>query len=265
VGVPLLVAAVYVGGYVLWLSVLIVSLVGMYEIYTAMSKKLLPVHFLGFAYAVLYFLLINKFSSSTVLLVLNSMFLVCVLVMLVFMHQAINIIDCAVALFGYYYVPVLLSFIYLVREHTYGAVFVWFIFICAFGSDTFALIIGMLFGRHRMTETPSPRKTWEGAVGGAVGVAALSCLYGFLVSRYIIPPDELKLIVRSVVVGVFGSVFAQLGDLAASAIKRHTGIKDVATILPGHGGILDRFDSVLFTAPTVYFVMYFMIDYLRGV
>ena len=101
-------------------------------------------------------------------------------------------------------------------------------FIVAFISDAFALFAGMAFGRHKLAPELSPKKTVEGAVGGFAGAAVCSVLYGAL-----------------------GSVVSQLGDLSFSYIKREYGIKDFGNIFPGHGGVLDRFDSVIFCAPLI--------------
>lgn len=132
-----------------------------------------------------------------------------------------------------------------------GSEYVWLVYIIAFGSDTFAYFTGKMFGRHKLYPEVSPNKTVEGAIGGIIGCTILSIIYfDYLrINKYI----------YIIIFSVSASVFSMAGDLAASKIKRESGIKDFGNILPGHGGILDRFDSVLFVAPIVYyFIQHFL-------
>ena len=121
-------------------------------------------------------------------------------------------------------------------------------FIVAFISDAFALFAGMAFGRHKLAPELSPKKTVEGAVGGFAGAVVCSVLYGALLQfafRWQVSYAALALY------GALGRVVSQLGDLSFSYIKREYGIKDFGNIFPGHGGVLDRFDSVIFCAPLI--------------
>lgn len=132
-----------------------------------------------------------------------------------------------------------------------GTPYVWLVYIIAFGSDTFAYFTGKMLGRHKLYPEVSPNKTIEGAIGGIIGCTILSLIYfDYLrINKYI----------YIIIFSISASVFSMAGDLAASKIKRENGIKDFGNLLPGHGGILDRFDSVLFVAPTVhYFIMHFL-------
>ena len=120
--------------------------------------------------------------------------------------------------------------------------------VTAFTSDAFALFAGMLFGRHKLAPALSPKKTVEGAVGGLVGAVVCTMLYGVLIhTAFGVQANYLSLAVY----GAVGSVFSQLGDLSFSYIKRQYQIKDFGNIFPGHGGVLDRFDSVIFCAPLI--------------
>ena len=129
--------------------------------------------------------------------------------------------------------------------------FVWLVYIIAFGSDTFAYFSGKLFGKHKLYPKVSPNKTIEGAIGGVIGSTILSLIY----FNYLSINKYFYIIIFS----VSASVFSMAGDLMASKIKREYGVKDFGNLLPGHGGIMDRFDSVLFVAPTVYyFIQHFL-------
>ena len=149
------------------------------------------------------------------------------------------------AFFGVVYVAVMLSFIYLTRNLPDGKFLVWLIFLCSWGCDTCAYCVGMLIGRHKMAPILSPKKSVEGGVGGVAGAALLGAIYAAATGGKI---AEYALICA------VGALISMVGDLAASAIKRNQGIKDYGKLIPGHGGILDRFDSVIFTAPAIYFL-----------
>lgn len=156
------------------------------------------------------------------------------------------------AYFNMIYAPVMLSFIYLTECMEYGFYIVWMIFISSWVCDTCAYFAGVTFGKHKMAPLLSPKKSIEGAVGGVAGSVLAGALYGRLVADMVIPGQDMTL-VFAVICGV-GAVISQIGDLAASAIKRNHEIKDYGTCIPGHGGIMDRFDSVIFTAPMIYFM-----------
>ena len=149
------------------------------------------------------------------------------------------------AFFGVIYVAVMLSFIYLTRNLPDGKFLVWLIFLCSWGCDTCAYCVGMLIGKHKMAPVLSPKKSIEGAVGGVAGAALLGVIYATATHG--------KMAEYAVICAV-GALISMVGDLAASAIKRNQNIKDYGKLIPGHGGILDRFDSVIITAPVIYYL-----------
>ena len=153
--------------------------------------------------------------------------------------------------FGILYVAVMLSFIYQTRNLEDGLFLVGLVFLCSWGCDTCAYCVGVLIGKHKMAPKLSPKKSIEGAVGGLAGAALLGALYALAINRWggtTVSPAEFALIC------FVGGMISMIGDLAASAIKRDHDIKDYGKLIPGHGGILDRFDSVIFTAPVTYFM-----------
>lgn len=170
-------------------------------------------------------------------------------------YHATQIVE---VIFALMYVPVMLGFIGLTRAlPDIGHKVVWLIWISAWGSDTCAYVVGMLTaktcGNHKAFPVLSPKKSIEGCIGGIIGAAGL----GMLFAKYVMGTDYSTLMM-GIICGV-GSIIAQCGDLAASAIKRNFEIKDYGHCIPGHGGILDRFDSIIFTAPCVYFLIYFIL------
>ena len=147
----------------------------------------------------------------------------------------------------------MMSFIYYTRESQDGIWFIWVIFITSWVSDTCAYFVGSAWGKHKMTPRLSPKKSWEGAVGGIIGSGIATSIFGLIYeinheSRFLMIPVFF-------LIGCIGAFISMCGDLVASAVKRNNNVKDFGNVIPGHGGILDRFDSVLFTAPTVYFMI----------
>ena len=154
--------------------------------------------------------------------------------------------------FNFLYAPVMLSFIYLTREQEVGKYIVWLILISSWGCDTCAYVVGMLIGKKKIFPVLSPKKSLEGCIGGVVGAGLIAALYAVFAVENVFP-DKRDTIVITVICMV-GAVMSQVGDLAASAIKRNHEIKDYGKLIPGHGGIMDRFDSVIVTAPMIYFL-----------
>lgn len=240
------------GNYVLLLTLLGVSLVGMRELYSAMGVHKDGMDILelaGYLGAVLYYgVLLLDFEKYGMMAVLFSL----VLLMFVYVftypkYQADQIMS---AFFGLVYVAVMLSFILLTRNLDNGKILVWLIFFCSWGCDTCAYCVGVLIGKHKMAPVLSPKKSIEGAVGGVLGAAALGAAYGAATHAPVLEYG---------VICAVGALISMVGDLAASAIKRNKEIKDYGKLIPGHGGILDRFDSVIFTAPVIYYMAKFML------
>ena len=154
--------------------------------------------------------------------------------------------------FCFVYAPVMLSFLYLTRELNHGIYIVWLIIISSWGCDTCAYAVGMLIGKHKAFPVLSPKKSWEGCIGGVVGAGLIGALYGYFVVETAIPYQTVTWIIMFIC--MVGAVMSQVGDLAASAIKRNHDIKDYGKLIPGHGGIMDRFDSVIVTAPMIFFL-----------
>lgn len=250
VGLPILAAFVIIGGIPLKIGILFLSLMGMYELFKAVSKEIKPIYAVSLIAAAVYILFLEL--DNLEYLRMGIMLLTVVSMMfLVFSYGKISIFEAAVSVLAFLYIPFMLSDIYLLRNMDDGNFLVWFVFICAWCSDTGAYFVGCAFGKHKLTPVLSPKKTIEGALGGIIFTALMSAFYGYCMFE-IWDIGEKNMSHFFAVVGVVGSVVAQLGDLAASAVKRQFDIKDYGKIMPGHGGVLDRFDSVLFTAPLIY-------------
>lgn len=256
---PVFIFLVFSGGVALQAAVIVASLIGMYEFYHAFSPNNKSIHAIGYGFALFYGLFLDKIiNGQNMFNVFVSVFLVVLLIYTVACHNHTNAMESMTSFFGFFYVSFLLSHIVLIRQYTYGSFFVWLPFICAWGCDTGAYFTGMSIGKHKLIPTLSPKKTIEGAIGGVVTATALSLLYGYVIQRNF-TLSGVNIVLLCGITGLIGSVLSQIGDLAASAMKRYTGIKDFGKLIPGHGGIIDRFDSVLLTAPAVYYIMLFLI------
>lgn len=161
------------------------------------------------------------------------------------------------AFFAFMYAPVMLSFVYLTRMCPEGIYMVWMILISSWGCDTCAYVVGKLIGKHKIFPILSPKKSLEGCIGGVLGTALIGGLYGHFFVENVFPDQNVAGIVAFIC--AVGAVMSMVGDLAASAIKRNHDIKDYGRLIPGHGGIMDRFDSMIVTAPMIYFLTVLML------
>lgn len=245
---PLLVL-VYLGGWFIWAAALIVGLMGVHEFYKGFEAAgFKPSYAIAYvSIAVLYCLgAIDPFNMSFIMAWIAAV--VCASMIYGFKVNERKLEDMTATLLGIMYVGFLSYHIVLI-DKSENPVLIWLVFLAAFGTDIMAYFTGMAIGKHKLCPNLSPKKSVEGAVGGVVGSVIFCGIFGWLVL-----PEEL---IECLIIGGLGSVAAQLGDLSASAFKRQMGIKDYGKLIPGHGGILDRFDSVMFTAPMVYYAIVF--------
>lgn len=240
-------ATIISGSWILFFTLLAVSLIGMRELYKVMKvsdEHVTVLELVGYLGAVLYYIAMKAdFGNYGTMAIIISMILI--LFVYVFGYPKYHAEQVMAAFFGVVYVAVMLSFIYLTRSLPDGKFLVWMIFLCSWGCDTCAYCVGMLIGKHKMAPVLSPKKSIEGAVGGVAGAALLGVIYA--------AATQGKMTEYALICAV-GALISMVGDLAASAIKRNQNIKDYGKLIPGHGGILDRFDSVIITAPVIYYL-----------
>lgn len=240
-------ATIISGSWILFFTLLAVSLIGMRELYKVMKvsdEHVTVLELVGYLGAVLYYIAMKAdFGNYGTMAIIISMILI--LFVYVFGYPKYHAERVMAAFFGVVYVAVMLSFIYLTRSLPDGKFLVWLIFLCSWGCDTCAYCVGMLIGKHKMAPVLSPKKSIEGAVGGVAGAALLGVIYA--------AATQGKMAEYALICAV-GALISMVGDLAASAIKRNQNIKDYGKLIPGHGGILDRFDSVIITAPVIYYL-----------
>lgn len=233
------------GTYVFDVFIALVSLVAVYELMNCFGmKKSIAVFIPVYAYA----MALPLYTEVSYKYIYNlSMLLIFVLMFVSVTSRGRYNIEklAALATFSVYVVTSLTGLI-LLRRMECGEFMVWLVFIGAWGTDTAAYFVGRFLGKHKLIPDVSPKKTVEGAVGGVIVCTALFVAYGYLVEHFANVDANLPYITLA---GLVASVVSQLGDLVMSKLKRTYSIKDFGNLLPGHGGVLDRFDSILAVVP----------------
>ena len=242
----------YFGGIALFLMIAVVSVIGMFELYRVCGIWKTGLAAAGIAGGCLYLEAVYLGWDAWLLLVL-ILGLMLVIGTYVFTFPRYQIEQIAVTVFGILYIPVMLSYGYRIRTLEGGRILIWLVFLAASGSDIMAYCTGILFGKHKLAPLLSTKKSVEGSVGGVVGAGLLGLIYA-LIFRDSLTGFQHPLLETALLCAV-GGLVSQLGDLAASAIKRNKNIKDYSQLIPGHGGILDRLDSVIPTAPLLYYLI----------
>ena len=213
----------------------------------------------AFAAAVPYFTAFAPFAGSVTMLLFAFGFVA--FVMGIFDYQRVTFDKLAMSFMGAFILPYFLSSLLRIYVGTgeLGKYYILLPCITAWVSDMLAYCVGRLCGRHKLAPHVSPKKTIEGSVGGLIGGVLGVCVFAYCMQHYFgVHPNWPVLVVFSAV----GTVAGQLGDLSMSLIKRNVGIKDFGRLFPGHGGVLDRFDSILFTAPL--FELYLIAVHMIG-
>ena len=250
------------GGAPLALILWAVSLVGMRELTKALKcatdpKKPNSLEILGMLGVTAYYLILFFLRDDIFLLLCIVGFILLVMFVYVVTFPKYHANQVIAEVFSFLYAPVMLSFVYLVRDCEQGIYLVWMILISSWGCDTFAYVVGMLIGKKKIFPILSPKKTLEGCIGGVLGAGLLGWLYGCFFVQNAFPDREVGWMIAAIC--AVGAVMSMVGDLAASAIKRNNDIKDYGKLIPGHGGIMDRFDSMIVTAPMTYFLVVLML------
>ena len=241
---PIFFFVIIYGGLVTKLAVLIVALISIKEFTNAFAASgIKPTNAILYIITIL-FLVPSWQNIWSVLPVLLFILVAGESILLIFGKKTVE--DISVSILTFVYITVALSSVIVVREASFD--FIWYIFIFAWATDTCAYFAGFAFGKHKLMPKVSPKKTIEGAIGGIIGCIIISTVYA-----YFVHPEYILLIGVSALIG---SVISQAGDLFASSFKRKLGVKDYGNLIPGHGGMLDRIDSIIFTAPFTYIVMF---------
>lgn len=262
IGIIAALGVIHIGGWALYAAIMILAILAWQEFCRLFQNKQVEIPYKTGLVTIVVFLTAAFFGGMAGLSYVLPVAVLAGICQMIFSDERLNPIRMSLFSTGVLYVGYLFAFLLLLREVSadtlatsfgtmeIGEAAVYWAFIGTWASDTFAFFVGTIFGKtigvHKLCPQVSPGKSLEGAIGGVLGSMACTAYFGSLFSFPVL---------EGVVLGFLIGIVAPLGDLCESAYKRYTGVKDSGTLLPGHGGILDRFDSILFVAPVVYLFM----------
>ena len=253
-GVPLVIAILAFGNvFVIDVAFAIITAISLHEYFNSFKGKANPIIWIGYVLSALI-AFIHIVPVENIIQILGVLVPVTILIMFVqviLTNNKTTIKDISITLFGIFYIAVFLMFIPLIRGSENGRILIWYVMFAAWMTDTFAYLIGMKFGKHKFSQI-SPKKSIEGSIAGTVGATIVILIYTYVCNTL----WGLNMSYAYITfVAIILSIIGQIGDLAASSIKRYVGIKDFSNLIPGHGGMLDRFDRVIFIAPFAYILL----------
>lgn len=254
VGFPLVVIILVFGNkYIVDIAFAVVAAMSLHEYFNAFKQKANPVIWMGYvASALIAFIHVFPLQHAiTIVSVLIPSAIAVLFLQVILTNMKTNVKDIAITFFGICYIPLFLMFIPLVNGFTNGKMLIWYIFSCAWGTDIFAYIVGKWIGKHKFSKI-SPNKSIEGCIGGIIGAVLISLLCTYLFNTFFGMQFSY---VHTIFISIVLSIVGQIGDFAASSIKRYVEIKDFSNLIPGHGGMLDRIDSVIFIAPFAFMLL----------
>ena len=231
------------------LTISAVALIAINEYFNCLSKKYKVERWIGNILAIL--LAFINVLPKEMLILMFPIGIALLFFKVIITEMKTSFADIAITGFGIIYIIGFIMFIPLIYMSEHGKLLIWYLAISAWGTDTFAYLVGIKFGKHKLTPI-SPKKSIEGSIGGIVGSTLIAIIYTYFINK-ICNAGISYLEITGIAVVL--SVLSQIGDLAASSIKRYVDIKDFGKIIPGHGGMLDRIDSILFIAPFAYFLL----------
>ena len=243
---------VYGNKYVIDLIFTIVAEISIYEYFHTISKKYKPVKYLGYLTALLiaFIHIIPAAILTKIAIMIVPISVVLLFLQVILTSMKTKPQDIFTTLFGMCYVLGFIVFLPMLYGAPNGKILIWYLIFAAWGTDTFAYAVGRRFGKHKLTSV-SPKKSIEGSIGGTIGSVIVALIFTYIIK------NNINIDLSYILVGITAcilSVLSQIGDLAASSIKREMDVKDYGNLLPGHGGMLDRIDSLIFIAPFAYFL-----------
>ena len=238
------------------IGLVIIAIIAMNEYLNAVSKVCNPVKSIAYI-SCLSIGLIHVISQEYLNLIVTisvPSILIILFAHIISSNMKIDLKDIAYTFIGIFYIVFFIMFLAFISGMEHGKILIWYTLFAAWGTDLFAYVFGKLFGKHKFSKI-SPNKTIEGVIGGVIGALIFIIPYTYAMN-YFYQMDYSYVYV--IIMGVVLSLVGQIGDFAASSIKRHVEIKDFSNLIPGHGGILDRIDSLIFLAPYAFIFFTFI-------
>lgn len=267
IGVLAIIAIIYIGEIAITTAVGLVSLFALHELMSSLGiNKVKTLYYINMVLTALFYVFILAFrvAVSPFINLMPFIFIFYILLIfstMVFSNGKIKLTDITLTVFSMIYVVFMLMHILFINNINGGIFNVIIILLGAVATDTFAYFVGVTFGKHKLCPAMSPKKTIEGAIGGLLGTVIVFFIYGLIIEK--IAEIDVNY-VTFMILALGCGLASEIGDLVASVIKRQFGIKDFGDLLPGHGGIMDRVDSIAFVAPVVYyFILVFPVFYIR--
>ena len=254
IGFPLVAIIMILGNkYVISIGFAIIAMIAMNEYLLAVSKKSKPVSWVAYFVCALISLLCIVPQSMYSSTVMCAIFIVLLLLFaqVIITEMRTNFNDLVYTFVGIIYIPIFLSAIAMLRNLQNGKILIWYVIFAGWATDVFAYAIGKRFGKHKFSKV-SPKKSIEGVIAGTLGAIIISLVYTYFINKYELAQYSYTTIS---IISLILSLIGQIGDFAASTIKRYVEIKDYSNLIPGHGGMLDRIDSIMFVAPFAYILL----------
>jgi len=242
----------------------LMSAIAVLEVEKAVSLKNIPIMVLSLALAVAIPIL-THFNIKVPVAALGGIYVVLIFILMLIQFEKTKFEEAVTAIFASVAIPYSFSLFLVFRDindrfSSYtkidGIFLILFACFSAWLTDIFAYFVGSKLGKHKLCPKISPKKSVEGAVGGVIGAVLLNVALLFVFNKFFFEEETGLTYISVIVMSVCLSVISMFGDLAASTIKRNFGIKDFGKLLPGHGGIMDRCDSLLFVLPVLYSLVY---------
>lgn len=250
-----LVAIIFIIGnrYMISTVLAIIAIFSMKEYLNAVSQKANPIKWISYLSCILVSLLgfVNKEQYGNIMLIAFPTILLVLFLQVIITEMKTNFNDLVYTFVGIIYITFFIGSMSMVRNLENGKILIWYIIFAGWATDVFAYAIGRRFGKHKFSSV-SPKKSIEGCIAGTVGAIIVILIYTFFINKYM--ALEYSYITASIIALVL-SIIGQIGDFAASTIKRYAEIKDYSNLIPGHGGMLDRIDSLMFIAPFAYILL----------
>ena len=269
IGIPISIYLIIAGGLLFASVIAIISSITLWEYYKLTEKKNITPHVkFGLSVNVIliiavYFATVNQLFSNPAILVLMTLSVITIIALSITLwsKNPNSLINFSVTIAGILYVTFSFSFLILIREfftksdpkmsNHFSAMLLLCIIFSIWICDSAAYFVGKSIGKHKLFHSVSPKKTWEGAIGGFFG--GVLAMIGFANVPFLLGGSPL---IHAAIIGAIIGTIGQIGDLAESKLKRDADVKDSSALLPGHGGALDRFDSIMFVVPAVFIYLY---------
>lgn len=257
IGLPLVIVLILIGNtHIMDIVIAAIAVIAMYEYAKCINQEAKFISWVGYLSAVLiaFMHVVPNMVLNTVITLGVPILLFVLFLNVIITNMKITFKDAIFTFFGILYVVGFLGFLpllYGVSGKISGKYLIWFVMFTAWGSDAFAYWVGKNFGKHKFSKV-SPNKTIEGCIGGMFGAVVFSLVCSYVMNAYFnVGIEYLTITILSAILSLIG----QIGDFSASVIKRYFNVKDFSELFPGHGGMLDRIDSVMFIAPFAYFLL----------